>query len=84
VKKSFTLEENGEEIDLKIESGIPVPRVYRENPINIAAKTMEIGDSIEFNNIKLASRLETALRKLGLSARRRKLPEGKYRVWRTE
>jgi len=82
VKDKFILSDGDEKIELKIESGIPVPERISKSPIwkNIAKK-MDINDSIEVRDLKSSIRIEVNLRKIGKKARRRKLANGKFRIW---
>ena len=84
VKESFEIQLDDKILNLKIEKGIPIPKRVNKitSPFYGIAQKMEVGDSIEFPDLKSAQKLTRILKKLNIFYSCRILINGHFRVFK--
>lgn len=69
---------------LKVESGIPEPKVNKYSMYQELAEKMKVGDSVLCDNKQQATNIYNCLYDLKRKSSRRTMPNGKVRIWRIE
>jgi len=71
--------------NIKIRSGIPVPRRNTNSQLGITAEKMKPGDCVEVDKFQVISMCQAIRRRYGNgSATMRKLTNDTWRVWRSK